>query len=81
MGSSSARAVKRRLSPAARKRIADAQRKRWAKQKKAAEVTVTKVPAKKAPKTRQPKPPLKAKTALSGKVPSGPVAAPAPAKT
>jgi hypothetical protein len=69
------RAPKRRtLSPEARKKIADAQRKRWAKQRK---VTVTKLPPKKAPVKRPPVKATKAKTALSGKVPTGPVAAPA----
>jgi len=65
---------KRTHSPEARKKIADAQRRRWAKQKKA---TVTRVPAKKAPVKRPRVKAAKAKTALSGKVPTGPVAAPA----
>jgi hypothetical protein len=68
---------KRTLSPAARKRIADAQRKRWAAQKT---IKVTKLPPKTAPKKREAKAPVKARTALSGKVPTGPVAAPASAK-
>jgi hypothetical protein len=71
-----AAAPKRRtLSPEARKKIADAQRRRWAKQKKA---TVTRVPAKKAPVKRLRVKAAKTKTALSGKVPTKPVAAPAP---
>jgi hypothetical protein len=68
---------KRTLSPAARKRIADAQRKRWAAQKA---IKVTKLPPKTAPKKREAKAPVKVRTALSGKVPAGPVAAPASAK-
>ena len=43
---------KRRLSPEARKKIAAAQKKRWAKQKAAKPVQVTKVPAKKQPEKR-----------------------------
>lgn len=70
----SAAPKRRTLSPEARKKIADAQRKRWAKEKKA---TVTRVPAKKAPVKRPRVKAAKAKTALSGKVPTGPVAAPA----
>jgi hypothetical protein len=68
--------AKRTLSPEAREKISAAQRKRWAKQKK---VTVIKLPPKHAP-TRRPRKPvaLKTNTALTGKVPSGPVAAPAP---
>jgi hypothetical protein len=72
----SARKAKRTLSAEARKKIAAAQRKRWAKQKRP---TVTKLPPKRAPVKRPRKPlALKAKTALTGKVPNGPVAAPAP---
>jgi hypothetical protein len=72
----SARKVKRTLSVEAREKIAAAQRKRWAKQK---QVVVTKLPPKHAPvKRRRNKASVKAKTALTGKVPSGPVAAPAP---
>jgi hypothetical protein len=72
----SAHKVKRTLSAEARKKIAAAQRKRWAKQKKPA---VTRLPPKHAPVKRPRKPvALKTKTALTGKVPSGPVAAPAP---
>jgi hypothetical protein len=72
----SVRKAKRTLSAEAREKIAAAQRKRWAKQKK---VTVTKLPPKHAPAKRPRKPVvLKKKTALSGNVPSGPVAAPAP---
>jgi hypothetical protein len=72
----SAYKAKRTLSAEAREKIAAAQRKRWAKQKKTA---VTKLPPKHAPVKRPRKPvSLKTKTALTGKVPSGPVAAPAP---
>jgi hypothetical protein len=81
---------KRVLSAEARAKIAEAQRKRWAKSKKIAKkrtpkkkqatVTVTKVAAKKAPVRRQPQPVAREKTALSGSVPGGPVAAAAPAK-
>jgi hypothetical protein len=72
----SARKAKRTLSAEAREKITAAQRKRWAKQKKPA---VTKLPPKHAPVKRPRKPvALKTKTALTGKVPSGPVAAPAP---
>ena len=72
----SARKAKRTLSAEAREKIAVAQRKRWAKQKK---VTVTKLPPKHAPAKRPRKPvALKTKTALTAKVPNGPVATPAP---
>ena len=66
---------KRALSAAAREKIAAAQRKRWAKQK---QVVVTKVPPKHAP-VKRPRNPVfvKAKTALTGNVPNGPVAVPA----
>ena len=72
----SALKAKRTLSAEAREKIAAAQRKRWAKQEK---VTVTKLPPKHAP-VKRPRTPvaLKTKTALTGRVPSGPVAAPAP---
>jgi hypothetical protein len=43
---------KRRLSPDARKKIAAAQKKRWAKQKAAKQIQVTRVPAKKQPGKR-----------------------------
>jgi hypothetical protein len=43
---------KRRLSPEARKKIAAAQKKRWAKQKAAKPVQVTRVPAKKQPEKK-----------------------------
>ena len=43
---------KRKLSPEARKKIAAAQKKRWAKQRAAKPVQVTKVPAKKQPEKR-----------------------------
>jgi hypothetical protein len=43
---------KRELSPEARKKIATAQKKRWAKQKAAKPVQVTRVPAKKQPEKR-----------------------------
>ena len=43
---------KRKLSPEARKKIAAAQKKRWAKQKAAKPVQVTRVPAKKQPEKR-----------------------------
>jgi hypothetical protein len=45
-------ANRRRLSPEARKKIAAAQKKRWAKQRAAKPVQVTKVPAKKQPEKR-----------------------------
>jgi hypothetical protein len=67
----------RRLSPEARERIAAAQRKRWAEKKKPAAVTVTRVPAREAPKRREPKPVAKSKTPLTANIPDGPVAAPA----
>jgi hypothetical protein len=65
---------KRALSAAAREKIAAAQRKRWAKQK---QVVVTKVPPKHAPVKRPRQVSVKAKTALTGNVPTGPVAGPA----
>jgi hypothetical protein len=72
----SARKAKRTLSAEAREKIAAAQRTRWAKQKRP---TVTKLPPKHAPVKRPRKPvALKTKPALTGRVPSGPVAAPAP---
>jgi hypothetical protein len=40
---------KRKLSPEARKKIAAAQKKRWAKQRAAKPVQITRVPAKKQP--------------------------------
>jgi hypothetical protein len=43
---------KRKLSPEARKKIAAAQKKRWAKQKATKPVQVTRVPAKKQPEKR-----------------------------
>jgi hypothetical protein len=43
---------KRTLSPEARKKIAAPQKKRWAKQRAARPVQVTKVPAKKQPEKR-----------------------------
>ena len=43
---------KRRLSPEARKKIAAAQKKRWATQRAVKPVQVTKVPAKKQPEKR-----------------------------
>jgi hypothetical protein len=72
---------KRVLSAEARAKIAEAQLKRWAKAKRGkakpkTQVTVTRVAAKKAPVKRQPKPTTKPKTALSGRVPNGPVAVP-----
>ena len=69
------RKAKRSLSAAAREKIAAAQRKRWAKQK---QVVVTKVPPKHAP-VKRPRNPVsvKANTALTRNVPSGPVAVPA----
>jgi hypothetical protein len=74
-------AKKRVLSAEARAKIAEAQLKRWAKAKRGkakpkTQVTVTRVAAKKAPVKRQPKPTTKPKTALSGRVPNGPVAVP-----
>jgi hypothetical protein len=73
---------KRVISAEGRAKIAEAQRKRWAKAKRAKAkpkkpVAVTKVAPKKAPVKRQPKPLARKKTALSGNVPTGPVAAPA----
>jgi hypothetical protein len=67
----------RKLSAEARERIAAAQRKRWAEQKKTAAITVTRVPAREAPKRRAPKPDVKPETPLTAKIPDGPVAAPA----
>jgi hypothetical protein len=43
---------KRKLSPEARKKIAAAQKKRWAKQRTTKPVQITKVPAKKQPEKR-----------------------------
>jgi hypothetical protein len=43
---------KRKLSSEARKKIAAAQKKRWAKQKAAKPVQIARVPAKKQPETR-----------------------------
>jgi hypothetical protein len=76
--SRSIKAKKRTLSAAGREKIAAAQRKRWAKQK---QIVVTKLPPKQAP-TKRPRKhaSVKAKTALTGKVPSGPVAVPASTK-
>ena len=71
---------KHRVSAAGRKRIAEAQRKRWAAQKKQKPMQVTRVPAKHAPKRKLLKRAVQAKTALSGRVPKEPVAAPAKAK-
>jgi hypothetical protein len=68
---------KRNLSPAARERIAAAQRKRWAEQKKPTVVTITRVPPKEAPKRRAPKPVAKSETPLTANIPDGPVAVPA----
>jgi hypothetical protein len=68
---------KRNLSPAARERIAAAQRKRWAKQRKPTVVTITRVLAKEAPKHRAPKPVANSETPLTDNVPNGPVAVPA----
>jgi hypothetical protein len=76
-GSSSQKPAKKKrsLSAAAREKIAAAQRKRWAKKE---QVVVTKVPPKHAPVKRpRNQASVKAKTALTGNVPSGPVAAPA----
>jgi hypothetical protein len=72
----SAHKARRTFSAEARKKIAAAQRKRWAKQKN---VTVTTLPPKQAPMKRPRKSlALNTTTALTGQVPSGPVAAPAP---
>jgi hypothetical protein len=68
---------KRNLPPAARERIAAAQRQRWAKQKKPAVVTITRLPAKEAPKRRATKPVGKSETPLTANIPDGPVAVPA----
>ena len=70
---------KRTMSAEGRKRIADAQRKRWAAQKKQKTVKVTRVAAKEAPKRRVAKPAAKRKNALSGIVSNAPVAAAAKA--
>jgi hypothetical protein len=67
---------KRNLSPAARERIAAAQRKRWAEQRKPTVVTITRVPAKEAPKHRAPKPVANSETPLTANVPNGPVVVP-----
>ena len=67
---------KRTMSAEGRKRIADAQRKRWAARKKQKPVKVTRVAAKEAPKRRVPKSGAKSKTSLTRDIPSSPVAAP-----
>jgi hypothetical protein len=67
----------RKLSADARERIAAAQRKRWAEQKKPAAITVTRVAPREAPKRRAPKPVAKPETPLTAKIPDGPIAAPA----
>jgi len=68
---------KRRLSAAARERIAEAQRKRWAEKKELAPVLITRVPAKERPVQRVPKTLRRLSTSLTGDVPKGPVAVPA----
>lgn len=68
---------KRNLSPAARERIAAAQRKRWAEQRKPTVVTITRLPAKEAPKGRATKPVAKSETPLTATLPDGPVTVPA----
>jgi hypothetical protein len=68
---------KRRLSAAARERIAEAQRKRWADKKKLAPVLITRVPARERPVQRVPKTLRRLNTSLTGDVPKGPVAVPA----
>lgn len=68
---------KHRLSAAARERIAEAQRKRWAEKKKLAPVLITRVPAKERPVHRVPKTLRRLSTSLTGDVPRGPVAVPA----
>lgn len=76
LGSVNTNSKKRQgMSAAGRKRIAEAQRKRWAAQKKQKAVKVTRVPAKEAPKRRAGKPAAKSTTALFGNVPKQPVAA------
>ena len=65
---------KRNLSPAARERIAAVQRKRWAEQRKPTVVTITRVPAKEAPKRRAPKPVANCETPLTANVPNGTMA-------
>ncbi len=70
---------KRSLSAAARERIAEAQRKRWAEKKKLAPVLITRVPAKERPVQRVPKMLRRLSTSLTGDVPKGPVAVPAKA--
>jgi hypothetical protein len=72
---------KRKFSPAARERIAAAQRKRWAEQRKPTVVTITRVSAKEAPKRRAPKPVANSETPLTANVPNGPVAVPADKRT
>jgi hypothetical protein len=67
----------RKLSLEARERIAAAQQRRWVEKKKSAGVTVTRVPAKEAPKRRAPKPVTKPETPLTANIPDRPVAAPA----
>ncbi|MFL6428318.1 MAG: hypothetical protein ACJ71S_08760 [Acidobacteriaceae bacterium] len=67
---------KRALPVEARERIAAAQRKRWAEQKKSAVVAITRVPAKEAPKRRAPKPIAKPETPLTANIPDGPIAVP-----
>jgi hypothetical protein len=75
--SSAGEAKRRKLPAASRERIAAAQRKRWAEQKKPAVVTFTRVPAREAPKRRAPKPVAKSETPLTANIPDGPVAVPA----
>jgi hypothetical protein len=65
---------KRNLRSASRERIAAAQRKRWAEQRKPAVVTITRVPAKEALKRRAPKPVANSETPLTANVLNGPVA-------
>lgn len=67
---------RRELSAEARERIAAAQRKRWAEQKKPAVVAITRLPAKEAPRRRAPKPVAKPETPLTANIPDGPVAVP-----
>jgi hypothetical protein len=74
--SNASRSKTRKLSAAARERIAAAQRKRWAAQREPAIVAITRVPAKEAPKRRTPKPLAKPETPLTANIPDGPVAVP-----
>jgi hypothetical protein len=75
--SNTGEAKRRKLPAASRERIAAAQRKRWAEQKKPAVATITRVPAREAPRRRAPKPVVKSETPLTANIPDVPVAVPA----